>query len=59
MGQGPEPHKEEVELVIYLFIVMITDNEDGAGALVIKAEETKQQISRLNNEVWKVWHYFT
>lgn len=35
--------------------IIITETEVGAAVLVIKAEETKQQISRLNNEVWRVY----
>lgn len=58
MGQGPKPLKGELRFVINLFIVMITDNEVGAGTLVIKAEETKQQINRLNNEVWSGRCYY-
>lgn len=44
--------------VSHLRVFEFSEAEIGAAVLVIKAEETKQQISRLNNEVivfWRCW----
>jgi len=42
----------------HLHVFEFSEAEIGAAVLVIKAEETKQQISRLNNEVIIFWRYW-
>lgn len=34
-----------------------SESEIGAAFLFIKAEETKQQINKLNSEVWGEWEW--
>lgn len=46
---------------LILSVFYFSDPEIGAAVLFIKAEETKQQINKLNSEVWSflfLWSFW-